>query len=181
MSDDISVHVPCSAVEAYTRAPYWSHFNHIEGEFEYFFSATSGDITRGSVTIVHAPTCDNIEAHMQANPYHGFHFEQWNDGSTQNPRYVVVTADTMLVAYFAPDSTEGIGDIEVMAATVSCRNGQIVVEGATDVEVVLYDIMGRRLAEQRADGTPLRFSALSAGIYLVRVGQYPAQKVAVMR
>ena len=41
---------------------------------------------------------------------------------------------------------QGIDNTEVTAATVSYRNGQIMVEGATDDEVVLYDIMRRRLA-----------------------------------
>lgn len=87
-----------------SSAPYWIHFENIEGQFYYFFFATSADITQGSVTVVHAPTCDNIEAHVQANPYNGYHFDRWSDGNTQNPRYIVVMQDTVIEAYFEADN-----------------------------------------------------------------------------
>lgn len=38
----------------------------------------------------------------QAAPH--YHFVQWNDGITTNPRSLIVTADTLLTALFSPDS-----------------------------------------------------------------------------
>ena len=44
-----------------------------------------------------------------------------------------------------------------------------------------YDVFGRVLATKRDDGGVLRFDAPAAGVYLVRVGDAPARKVAVVR
>ena len=54
-------------------------------------------------------------------------------------------------------------------------------EGAEGCEVVLYDVMGRQLAARKADDSPLHFDAPAAGIYLVKVGSRPAEKVVLMQ
>ena len=41
------------------------------------------------------------EMQMEASASYGYHFEQWNDGSTDNPRSVTVTRDTAFMAQFA--------------------------------------------------------------------------------
>jgi len=58
---------------------------------------------------------------------------------------------------------------------------QIVVEGAENNEVVLYDVTGRVLARKRDDGQPIRFEAPASGSYLIRIGNLPARRVVVIR
>ena len=59
---------------------------------------------------------------------------------------------------------------------------QIVVEGAEAMPVTIYDMQGRQLASQQArSNEPVRFDAPVTGIYMVRVGKMPAQRVAVLR
>ena len=41
---------------------------------------------------------------LTASPLFGYHFVQWNDGNTTNPRSLQVTADTALTAIFAPNT-----------------------------------------------------------------------------
>ena len=120
---------------------------------------------------------------MQANAYHGYHFDHWSDGNTDNPRYIVVMQDTTIIAYFYSDNgeEEDIEEAEEEGIKLYQRNGQIVVEGAEGSRVMVYDVFGRVLATKRDDGGLLRFDAPAAGVYLVRVGDAPARKVAVIR
>ena len=177
VDDDISVRVPCDAVAAYQNAPFWSHFNNIEGRFDFFFSATSADITKGSVTIVHAPVCDNIEAHIQANPYHGYRFSHWSDGNTDNPRYIVVTQDTIITAHF--ESTEGIDTPLLHPAHYSQEGNRIVVNGTEGQSVRVFDIMGKLISSQPNVPEPFSIYLPAAGVYLIQIGSSTPQKIVV--
>ena len=42
---------------------------------------------------------------IRAVPAHGFLFDHWNDGNTDNPRQIVVTQDTVFTAYFVDNIT----------------------------------------------------------------------------
>ena len=180
VDEDISLQVPCEAVAAYQNAPFWSHFTNIEGRFDFFFSVTSADITQGSVTIVHAPVCDNIEAHIQANPYHGYVFSHWNDGNTDNPRYLVVTQDTIITAFF--EATEGMdAPLAAIGTVYSSQGNQIVVEDAAGVRILIYDIMGRMVARKDKAAQTQYFRMPAGGVYLVKIGDAPARRIVVKR
>lgn len=119
---------------------------------------------------------------MRADAYPGYHFDHWSDGNRISPRYIAVVRDTHLVAYFASDNgEEGIEETVEEGAKIYQSNGQIVVESAEGSRVMVYDVFGRVLATKRDDGGLLRFDAPAAGVYLVRVGDAPARKVAVVR
>ena len=53
---------------------------------------------------------------LTAEAFEGFHFVQWHDGNSDNPRQVVAVADTTYIAYFVSD--EG----EVFSITVVANN-----------------------------------------------------------
>lgn len=55
------------------------------------------------------------------------------------------------------------------------------VEGANGNSVTFYDVNGRMLATKRDDYSPLRFDAPASGTYMIKIGNYPARKVAVVR
>ena len=66
----------------------------------YAINASSENTTMGSVTGGGNYTY-NMQISLTANANFGYHFSQWSDGNTQNPRNVVVTADSIFTAQFA--------------------------------------------------------------------------------
>ena len=121
----------------------------------------------------------------------------------------MVTQDTVIVAYFEASSDtifihdtiyiydtiyihdtiyvggNAIDDVMTIDAKIYQRDGQIVVEGAEGMPVMLYDATGRLLATRRGEdvhgSTPLRLDVPASGTYLIKVGNYPARKVVVIR
>ncbi len=182
LSDDVILDVPCDAANAYENAAYWFRFN-IQEELVYDFSATSSNPERGTVTIVTEATCNYREAQVQANAYHGYHFDHWSDGNTDNPRYIVVLQDTHLVAYFASDNgeDEGIEETEEERIKLYQRGGRIVVEGAEGYPVYLYDVVGRLLATKRETAQEVLLDVPASGAYLVKIGDAPARRIVVRR
>ncbi|MBP3763095.1 MAG: hypothetical protein J6I49_04335 [Bacteroidales bacterium] len=108
-------------------------------------------------------------ATLTATPNEGYRFVSWQDGNTDNPRTVTVTADATYIATFEAEVgiTDVVGndDIHVWHA-----DGSIHVSGTEGMEVHVYDITGRRVGMER----------LRSGVYMVRVGALPALKVVVI-
>jgi hypothetical protein len=46
------------------------------------------------------PTCFDSTVVITATANYGYHFTQWNDGNTQNPRTITLTQDTTFTALF---------------------------------------------------------------------------------
>lgn len=63
-------------------------------------TATSGNAAYGTVS-GSGNYNYGTTATLTATPFYGYHFVQWNDGNTENPRTIVVTADTAYSATFA--------------------------------------------------------------------------------
>lgn len=93
--------------------------------------------------------------------------------------------DTIYLPQYIHDTIyiiqEGIGGAEALNVKVYASNRQIVVEGAAGNTVVLYDVNGRMLATKQDDYTPIRFDAPASGTYLIKIGNYPARKIVVIR
>ena len=83
----------------------------------------------------------------------------------------MLTLDTELSAHFAPGDSEAIGEVYGDDIHIYVTDGHIVIEGAQKEPITVYDMLGR----------PVDNQALPAGIYMVRVGELPARKVAVLR
>ncbi len=98
---DIPVYISCGTKEAYQAADGWSAFTNIIEEHDYAATILSSNEDYGTTTIV-SYTCNN-ELTIQATANEHYHFTQWSDGSTDNPRTFVVVQDTALMAIFAPN------------------------------------------------------------------------------
>ena len=165
----IPVHIPCgSSASYYSR---WSYFSNFIEEAGFTFTATSDNEQQGTVQILTMPTCTSPQAVLYATANSGYRFDHWSDGSTSNPYSLTVTDDLDLIGYFVADSTEGISDIDADGLRIYSENGRIAIEGAEGEAVAIYDMMGRDVCNDN----------LPAGVYMVRVGNHPARKVAVIR
>ena len=92
----VSIYVPCGTLEAYKKAwsAYASIINHSWGY------TIEGKVNLSEAGTVKMPTpCE--ESIVTAVPNFGYHFIQWSDGNTDNPRSFVLTQDTTFTAIFA--------------------------------------------------------------------------------
>ena len=103
------------------------------------------------------------EVTLTATAAEGYHFVQWSDGNTDNPRTITVTADVTLAAEFASNTTTGLA--AVTASPVYAVDGRIVCEG----EFRIYDLLGRDVT---------RLNGSLCGVYVVKTAD-SAVKVVV--
>lgn len=89
--------------------------------------------------------------------------------------------DTVIIHDTIYITQEGIDGAEALNVKVYASNGQIVVEGAEGNDVTLYDVNGRMMAVKRDEHAPLRFDAPASGTYMIKIGNWPARKVVVIR
>ena len=96
-----SVYIPCGTSEAY-EASAWKNYcqNFVEPDVEFVFNIYPTDTTQGHVTIDQYPTCSNDTVKFHAVPTSMYQFAQWSDGNKDNPRKLVLTQDTSLIAMF---------------------------------------------------------------------------------
>ena len=187
----VSVTVPCNALENYQNADSWrgltttvsgENVDWIVGEQcnDYYVFARPDEMYYGLLTgedVGHVSGTGSYSsgqnAMLHAEAPTGYHFVQWNDGNTDNPRQLTVTSDTILIALFeeGDDPTEGIDGIEAVNSKVYAEHGRIVVEGVEGETVSVFDIVGRQVKN----------SDLPAGVYLVKIGTLPTRKVVVIR
>ncbi|MBR5854175.1 MAG: leucine-rich repeat protein, partial [Paludibacteraceae bacterium] len=99
ISKSIPVYVPCGCVEAYKAASGWKDFTNIQGPLaEYQIGVYVNNNIMGTAKMdIH----DACGTQISATPNVGYHFVQWNDGNTNNPRTLELTQDTILTAEFA--------------------------------------------------------------------------------
>lgn len=77
------------------------------------------------------------------------------------------------------DPPEGIAAAEAAPSRVSAVGSTLVIEGYSGAAVNVYDAAGRLLRQAALAGAPLRLEQLPAGLYLVQIGEAPAEKVVV--
>lgn len=135
--DTARIYIPCGSTASYTSVQEWSqHFSTFIEELGYVLDVTASNEEHGSIEVISEPTCNNPQAELLATANEGYHFEGWSitpgyqNIVTDNPLTVTVIEDISIVAYFTPDSTEGIEGVVALDAKVYIHSGQIVVEGA---------------------------------------------------
>ncbi|MBR6292776.1 MAG: T9SS type A sorting domain-containing protein [Bacteroidales bacterium] len=92
----------------------------------------------------------------------------------------VVTCDTSFIAYFT--EVTGIDGVGVKGLRVYAENHKLVIEDSEGVAVNVYDVMGNLVCSKPAEkrGTTA-LEVPSAGVYMVKVGDFPARKVVVVK
>ena len=109
VSKSIPVYVPCGCVEAYKTANGWKDFINIQEPLaEYSIEVNVNDNIMGSAKVNYNTFCEGSQ--ISATPNIGYHFVQWSDGNTNNPRSLELTQDTILTAEFALTQSGQCGD-----------------------------------------------------------------------
>ena len=108
VSTFIPVNVPCGFKNVYKQADGWKDFTNIqEPQAEYSIQVSTSNNQMGS-TEVDYNNCAGSQITATAN--YGYHFVQWSDGNTDNPRTLILTQDTILTAEFAQSYSGQCGD-----------------------------------------------------------------------
>ncbi len=96
------IHVPCGCMESYSYE--WYEYSDYLQEQTITFTRElqSANDTMGGVSLLTLECADTST--ILATPNYGYHFTQWNDGVTDNPRTFVLMQDTVFVAEFARNS-----------------------------------------------------------------------------
>ncbi len=147
-----------------------------EGEESYTVTVVSADLSMGEVS-GGGIALDGDTMTIRAMPYEGYHFLHWNDGDTNSVRIIEVHGDITNSAYFEYDNSGGIEDASTVEFTIAVQGHRIVVEGAGNQMVRVFDITGRQIGSVEGNTATIPAS----GVYFVKVGNYPARKVVVIR
>jgi hypothetical protein len=95
-------YIPCGTVDAYINSSWKSYCQQfIEQSSLYEIMVESNNNSSGVAKLVSRPDCTS--AIVTAIPSEGCTFVKWSDGNTQATRYVEVTEDISLTAYFAKE------------------------------------------------------------------------------
>ena len=112
---------------------------------------------------------------IEAFPYDGNRFLQWNDGDTNAFRTVTIWSDTLFIAYFdtIPDTTTiGIAEIHTDSWHISPNptSSSVTVSTSTAGTVTILDIHGRIVLRTKVEPgqTPISITHLPEGIYFVQ-------------
>ena len=116
-------------------------------------------------------------------------FLGWNDGGTGNPRDILVTSDTAIVALFewVADSTEGINELSIFSSQFSIfpnpASKTVTVETDQPSTLTLTDATGRVCGQWKVENgkTTLDISPLPAGVYFVRLSTSPTIRKLIIR
>ncbi len=141
----------------------YHHISVISGNPSRGFVAGNGDFPTGS------------QVEIAAIPIRGSQFVSWQDGNTDNPRTVSLDEDLVFVATF--DALEGIADLQPTDYTISTQGNQMIISGVADKRVRIFDAVGRLLGSAQGHNDVAVFQAPAMGVYLVQVGDSPAQRV----
>ena len=111
-------------------------------------------------------------AFIQVFPYEGYMFDKWSDGSTDNPREVIMTSDLTLVAFF---KVAGVGDNEqpMMVVYPNPAKESIRILGIeANSQVEIFNSLGELVRTVSANPEQeIGIRDLAEGLYLVRCGK----------
>ena len=172
--------VPCESVNAYRNAPGWNNFSNISGigNCGFTISAISGTSSGGYVEGGGVYN-EGEQCTLTAIAYGGYRFDHWDDNSTQNPRTFTVSGDATYIAYFV--STQSIDDIDDAGIIVYAKDHKIHIDETIGETVCIYTLDGRMVASLPKASEHVVIHVTSSSVYIVKVGDRPAQKVVVLR
>lgn len=151
---------------------------------QYTVTLNTADATMGSVDPAGTHTIDGGSSFTAtANPNPNYHFVAWMNGtaqvSTANPYIFTVTGNIALTATF--DYNDGIEDFEFSNINVYSSKNTIIVQGAENQDISVYDVAGHCIYQHAGANETERINVLAAGTYLVRINNGITKKVVVLK
>ena len=153
----------------------------VMGDAEYIASFSQEPVLTYTITVLHDESQGFILgagtyiagsiATIAAIPADGFMFVRWSDGTTENPKDVIVDEDIVLAAFFDFSSVDenGLGTVDLYP---NPAKDIIRIEGLEgEHEISIYNTMGMKVKTTTLQGdTEINISELPAGLYLVHMG-----------
>lgn len=181
-----TIMVPCGISQAYRESSGWRVFGNLQEFNGYAMVVETEDYDKGTAGIIQAPDCESASAIIRAVPALNYNFSHWNDGDTNNPRFVTVYSDTVFTAFFeyvgqTQDTTQqqGVDVVESDGFGAYGQQNSVVIENASNQHVAIVDMMGRVVAEE-VRATRSRYPMPKNGVYIVRIGKDFVRKVFVL-
>ena len=137
-------------------------------------SVTSADLVRG-LAAGNGIFPINSEVEIAAIPIAGNRFVHWQDGNTDNPRTITLTDNMAFTAIF--EGTASFNSPLPTDYTISTQGSQVVIAGAANQRIRIFDAVGRLVSTSQSHNDVAVFQAPAMGVYLVQVGDSPAQRV----
>ena len=122
-TNNCPVYVPCGTMDAYK-----SRWTSVSSRIEYtnYIVTTYTNIEgAGYIESPHS-VCDSL---LSAISNYGYHFTQWSDSVTDNPRIIVLTQDTTFTAEFAVDTTGTCGDDNLLTWEFAADTKTLTISG----------------------------------------------------
>ena len=110
---DMPLYVPAGCKSKYQEAEFWRNFTNIQetGVALYTVEAYSSDESMGTV-VGGGEYEEGTLVTLAAVSFKGYHFVQWSDGNTENPRQITVTEDVSLMAEFSASGRLTVSTID---------------------------------------------------------------------
>ena len=143
----------------------------------YVIEAVASDATMGTVTGSGEYTYGATVV-LEATANAGYRFVRWSTGETDAHIEFVATEDLSVIAYF---ESVGIDDVDDNTVEIYSTDSRIIVKGAENKDVYVYDVNGRCVRRQAKATETIEFTMSVSGVYLVKVGDMPAKRVVVVR
>ena len=153
----------------------------VTGDAEYVASFAREPVLTYTVTVLHDEAQGLILgagtyiagsiATIAAIPADGFIFVRWSDGTTDNPKEILVDEDIVLAAFFEFTSVDENG-LESVSLYPNPANDKLFLEGLEeDCGISIYNAMGMKVKTMTLQGdAEINISELPAGLYLLRIG-----------
>jgi hypothetical protein len=125
---------------------------------------------------------DNVTLQAVAND--GFRFVGWSKNGN------VFSTDANIILMLTESATEitaifeqavGIDDVNASNITIFSTNNNIIVRGAAQQTIRVYDLVGRLVAQRTGSDIEETIAMPASGVYLVQVGNETARRVVVRR
>lgn len=159
LTTNAMIYVPCGSVSAYQSAICWSDYSsRIFGmpNFDHNYEFLPNNETMGTVN-VGAIDCDsNIT--VTAIPNTGYHFVEWSDGGTENPRTFHLTSDTNVTAIFSNSVTSCQLTVIPNDATMGSVTGSGSYPYGTEVTVTATPAQGYRFDHWSDNSTQANYT-----------------------
>lgn len=147
----------------------------------YFTLAVSANDASYGFAIGNGRFPAGTEVELAAVPFTGYRLRQWSNGETEDIINVTLTSDQSVSAIFEVIGSESIEVAEQDSCRIYAEGKSLVVEHVAGEQVVVYNAMGQRMVCVVPQGEHMRMNMPSSGLYLVKVGGRPAQKVIVLK